>query len=115
MQSSSQCVTSATALDSVKIVRNAVTGIIDVDFPATLITAYPNPFTTDITVKGLQFSGDYIIHLMSGSGAIIKMEHVQRKSTVILHNLHLHKGTYFLRLYDKKKNRLVGTMTVIGL
>jgi hypothetical protein len=63
-------------------VRTAVAGVIDIDFPAAMITAYPNPFTTNITIKGLQLSGDYIIHLMNTGDTIIRIAHVQRKSTI---------------------------------
>jgi len=115
MQSGEQCVTINTVLDSIKIVRLAVTGIVDVDFPTMVITAYPNPFKSEITVKGLQSSGTYMIQLVSGSGAVIRTEKVQHKAAVTFHNLDHAKGTYFLRLFDKKKNRWIGSMPVIGL
>ena len=115
MKSGEQCVTSATAIDSVKIVRNAVTGIVDVDFPTSTITAYPNPFRSDITIKGLQASGSYTIQLLSASGSLVRTQDVQRKTSVTFYNLGVFKGKYFIRLYDKKKNRWIGSMPVIGL
>jgi len=108
MKLGEQCVTSAIAIDSIKIVRNAVAGIVDVDFPTSVITAYPNPFRSDITIKRLQSSGNYMIQLISAGGALVRTQDVQRKTSVTFYNLDINKGKYFIRLYDKKKNRWIG-------
>lgn len=115
MKTSDLCVTSNTATDSIKIVRNAVTGIVDVDFPRSIITAYPNPFRSDVTIQGLQASGHYMIQLINSVGNVVRTQDVQRKTSITFYYLNINSGIYFIRLYDKKKNRWVGSMPVIGL
>jgi len=115
MKSGEQCVTSATAIDSIKIVRNAVTGIVDVDFPTTAITAYPNPFRSDITIKGLQPSAQYTLQLINVNGKVIDTKDVTNSASFAFHNINVSKGQYLIRVYDKKKKRLIGTMPVLHL
>jgi hypothetical protein len=115
MKSGEQCVTSATAIDSIRIVRNEVTGIVDVDFPTSVITAYPNPFRSDITIKGLQPSVQYTLQLINASGKIIDTKDVTNAASFTFRNINVSKGQYLIRVYDKKKKRLIGTTAVLHL
>ncbi len=115
MKSADECVTSATALDSVKIIRTAVTAIVDVDYPNSTIIAYPTPFTSNLTIQGLQPASFYSIQMLDASGRIVVSKDVKNQTTYQFLNLNLRHGAYYIRLYDKKKKRLIGSMKVLKL
>ncbi|RYY31477.1 MAG: T9SS type A sorting domain-containing protein [Chitinophagaceae bacterium] len=115
MTSADDCVTSATAIDSVKIIRTAVTAIVDVDYPNTTITAYPMPFSSNLMIQGLQRASSYSIQLIDATGRIVVTQEVQNQTTCQFRNLNVRHGTYYIRLYDRKTKRLIGTMNVVKL
>jgi len=115
MKTSENCFTSLTAVDSFKVFRASVTSIVDVDFPATIIAAFPNPFRSDITINGLQSSAQYTLQLVNINGKVIDNREVENRTSFTFHNINVSKGQYFIRLYDKKKKRLIGMIPVLHL
>ncbi|HTF27915.1 MAG TPA: T9SS type A sorting domain-containing protein, partial [Flavitalea sp.] len=115
MKTSESCFTAINAVDSVKIIRNSVTGIVDINFPTIVITAYPNPFGPDVTIKGLQSSARYKLELLDASGKKLYDKDVSNQSTVTFHNSGLKSGQYIIRIYDSKKRRLIGSIPLLHL
>ena len=115
MKTSESCYTSLTTVDSIKIIRLSVTSIVDINFPGATIIAYPNPFKSDLTIKGLQPVVSYTIQLIDATGRIIVAKDVENKSSIAFNNISLKNGKYFIRLYDKKTSRLIGSISVLKI
>jgi uncharacterized repeat protein (TIGR01451 family) len=115
MKTSENCFTSLNAVDSFKVFRASVTSIVDVNFPATIIAAFPNPFRSDIAINGLQSSTLYTLQLVNINGKVIDSREVENRTSFTFNNINVSKGQYFIRLYDKKKKRMIGTIPVLHL
>ena len=115
MNSGDECVTSATALDSIKIIRTAVTAIVDVEYPNSTIIAYPTPFSNNLTIQGLQAASFYSIQILDGSGRIVVTRELKNQTSCHFQNLSLRHGTYYLKLYDSKRKRMIGMMKLLKL
>jgi hypothetical protein len=113
MQTSASCYTVQNGLDSVNIVRDLTTGIIDVDFPGQVIGIFPNPFTDHLTINGLNPSKKYFITLFRANGQVAFSEQVGNQTTV---NIPCHGeagGIYILSIYDERRNRVLGTVKLM--
>jgi hypothetical protein len=115
MKTSENCYTSLNSIDSIKVVRLAVTSIVDTNFPTNIISAYPNPFRSDITIRGLQSSVSYVTQIIDAIGNVVRTNNVEGKTSVTYYNLDLPNGKYFIKLYDKRRKRLIGTLPVLRL
>ena len=114
MKSSEACVTTATSVDSIKILKNLnVTGIIDIDNPSVVISTYPNPFAKKIMVTGLQFSKSYLISVTDNLGHRIYQRSFAGAQLMKLPTNAWSNGAYWISIYDKKKNKLIGTIRLV--
>jgi hypothetical protein len=110
MRTSDTCHTAATGLDSLQIVRNAITGIIDPDFPNQQIQSFPNPFDRSLTINGLQTGKRYWIVIHNNLGEALYQQELSNSNMITITQGALSKGIYCLSIFDHKKNKLIGTM-----
>ena len=113
MKASSACYTVQTNTDSIKIDRSSVTGLVDVDNPGQVITVYPNPFKQGISISGLSTAKTYLITVSDASGKEVFRQEVSNSSNFVSHKNQFINGSYWLRIYDYKKKRLIGTSLLI--
>lgn len=110
MRTSDTCHTAATGLDSLQVVRNAITGIIDPDFPNQPISSFPNPFDQSITITGLKTGKSYRIAIHNNLGETLYQQELSNRNMLTISEGALSKGIYWLSIFDYKKNKLIGTM-----
>jgi len=114
MKSSDTCVTSGTAIDSIKILKNVnVTGIIDVDNPSVIINTYPNPINKKISITGLLATKNYMIVVTDNLGNRIMQKSSRGVSSITIYSEAWSTGPYWISIYDKNKNRLIGSMRIV--
>ena len=114
MKSSDSCVGGATDVDSINIVNHiARIGIIDNDFPTITISTFPNPFTNHITILGLQPSKNYTIKATDNFGRRIYEHTSPGSNSIDVSTVKWSKGLYWISIYDKEKNKLIGTIPVL--
>jgi len=113
MRTSDTCHTQETGTDSIVIVRSAVTGLVDIDFPGQVININPNPFIDNLIIKGLQTIKTYTATLLSSSGQLITRKTVSGQREMTLSTGVIPHGVYLLRIYDGKKGRLIGSATLL--
>ena len=113
MKTSATCYTSQTNIDSIKLVRDQTTGIIDTDFPNSIIGIYPNPFNKKISVDGLSVAKTYTIMLHSLQGQMLYKKSYVNRSNIEVTNFNETAGTYILSIYDEKKKRTLGTVKIL--
>ncbi|HTI93257.1 MAG TPA: T9SS type A sorting domain-containing protein [Puia sp.] len=114
MKTSDTCYSSVYATDSITILRlPAGGGLIDPDFPDVTIAAGPNPFAGRITITGLQTSKSYRAGIVDRNGQEMMSQHIQGQQESVLVTGQLSNGLYFLRLYDEKSGRLIGTVKLL--
>jgi|GEM_PF-877132 len=114
MKTSDTCYTAVYAVDSVTVVRlPASGGLIDPDYPNAPIAAGPNPFAGRITITGLQASKSYSVGIIDRNGQELVRQHIQGQQESVLVTGQLPNGLYFLRLYDEKSGRLIGTAKLL--
>lgn len=102
MKTTGGCSTDSIATDNIRIVKTFLSGIPGRDFDnKNLIIVYPNPFTTQFTVEGLESSKKYKLTLHALNGTVLLTTYVNylRKFTVVP-NVSLRKGIYFLEVFD---------------
>lgn len=113
MKTSDTCYTSQTNIDSIDIERSTVTGLTDVDFPTQLINVYPNPFAGIINISGLNTGKTYSIVISNAAGQKIYNQQVSNSRNFSINKTGLQTGKYWLSIYDYKKHKLIGTVSVI--
>lgn len=112
IRTSAACYTVQTNLDSVLIIRNPGNGITDPDFPAQPIDIFPNPFGQSINIDGLNDGKTYLITIHNAAGEKVYEQRVSNSQTLTLNQGMLQPGSYWLSIYDLKKNKLIGTRPV---
>jgi len=113
MKTSNTCYATQTNTDSVKIDRSSVTGLVDIDNPGQVITVYPNPFKQGIGISGLSTAKTYMVVISDASGKEVYRQRVSNNSHLTTDKSLFMNGSYWLRLYDAKKNRLIGITLLI--
>jgi len=96
------------------VTRSAVTGLIDVDNPGQVINFTPNPFNSRINITGLSGAKTYGISLLNSNGQVIVRKKVSGQQETVLETGILSRGIYLVRIYDQKKNRLIGSAKLLG-
>jgi len=114
VKTSASCYTIQTNIDSILLKRDAATGFVDVNDPDQVITVLPNPFTSSITLKGLNNSKAYSIVLHNSLGQAVYTSEVKNKQVFEVHTTNIASGIYWLTVYDAKK-KPIGTEQVIKL
>ena len=112
MRTSDTCYIVQTSLDSVQVVRNTASGIIDPDFPNQPINIFPNPFVQSIVIDGLSVSKTYLIAIHNAVGETVYQQQVSTSTAVTLNQSALPTGSYWLSIYDVRKNKLIGITPV---
>ena len=114
MKSSDTCVTTATAIDSIKILKNVnVTGIIDVDNPSVIINTYPNPINKKISITGLMPTKNYMIVVTDNLGNRIVQRSSRGVQSLTIYSDAWSSGLYWISIYDNNKNKLIGSMRIV--
>jgi len=113
IRTSSDCYYRSTYVDSIKLQKNAVTGISDPDNPGHPIKAYPNPFSENVTVSGLLASKKYEIRLTNLQGQLLMEWTVSGKNDIRLNMGDHHHGIYQLHLFDLSRNVDLGAIRVM--
>ena len=113
MKTSSSCYTVQTNIDSVKIDRSSITGLVDIDNPGQVITIYPNPFVQTINISGLSASKTYSIRISDAAGQELYRQQVGNSTHITINNALFQSGNYWLRIYDVKKKRLIGASLLL--
>lgn len=114
MRTNFTCYTTETAIDSFRVIKNlTTTGIVDIDNPAITITAYPNPFSNQLTLSGLLPFKKYVFQLYDVNGRVLSQSTINSKSTHTIQLASLPNGVYWIKLFDVVKSRNIGVMSVL--
>ncbi|MDH7463882.1 T9SS type A sorting domain-containing protein [Chitinophagaceae bacterium 26-R-25] len=113
MKTSDSCALRQNATARVVITRTSATGIIDPDNPENIIGVYPNPFGDQLTVSSLNPQKVYVVSLINSNGQTAFSQEVSNTAELKIPTALLPAGIYELKIYDKTKNRLLGTMKVM--
>ena len=113
MKTSLSCYATQTNIDSILLRRDAVTGIIDVDDPGRIINIYPNPFNRQFNINGLNPMKQYEITLVDLNGKQILKKQIQNATQLNLTLRSYSTGIYLLNLFDKQKQRLIGSVRLV--
>ena len=113
MKTSSSCYTVQTNVDSIKIDRSSITGLVDIDNPGRIINVYPNPFKQGINISGLSTGKTYMISISDVTGKLIYQQRVSNSAGFSIDGKALAGGSYWLHVYDVTKNRLIGVSPLI--
>lgn len=114
MRSSDNCTTTSTATDSIKINKTNITAIVDVNAPGRMIHIYPNPFRGQLTLRGFQPTGTYIISLYNAQGRLLKQQRILNNTQVQLQVPVTSGNIYLLNIYDEKNKKMLGTEKLLG-
>jgi hypothetical protein len=112
VRTSDSCYSRSTGVDSLQLVRNGITGIIDPEFPNYPISCFPNPFGQYITISGFQSDKSYWIAIHNNLGQSIYQRELSNSNVLAIKDIALSEGVYWLSIFDYKKNRMIGTMIV---
>lgn len=113
MKTSDACFSAQTNIDSIRIDRSSVTGLIDLDNPTQVINVYPNPFKQSISIGGLNASKSYTITITNMNGQQLYSQQVSGHGSVTINRAILPGGNYWISIYDVKKKRMIGTVPLI--
>lgn len=113
IKANGQCYSEAFNVDSIQIILNTVTGIVDVDAPGQLIKIYPIPFNEYLLVKGLIPGKKYEFSLINNYGQEIYFVSVSNTNSIQITIPGLASGVYYLNVIKNKKK--LGTAKVIKL
>lgn len=113
MKSNAGCVVTNTAVDSILLVRSAVTGINDPDMPGQMININPNPFRNVIIIKGLSPAKTYTVTLYNFEGKKLMQRRISNRSGLDITRQHQANGIYWLSVYDEKRRVLLGTVKLV--
>jgi type IX secretion system substrate protein len=121
MKTSDSCYTAQTAIDSARIQlvkkttgSQALSGLVDPDYPNQGISTYPNPFDHQLTITGLQPSKSYSISITDAQGRQIFTESAVHAQQLQINVPSTGGGVYALRLYDETKSRVIGVIKLLG-
>jgi hypothetical protein len=89
------------------------TGITDTDNPGQVITVYPNPVKGPITIKGLSTGKIYTFTIVNLQGQIVFTKRVANQSTANITGFNSAAGMYWLKIYDEKNSRTLGSLQLI--
>lgn len=110
MQTTNNCDSVLTAVDSLTIVQPATTGTTDTTGTGTdsaRIKAGPNPFGSSFVVMGLDASKSYSILLANSQGVRVYAAQVTGQTTMPVEGLTLKQGVYWLEVYDQSTGKRV--------
>ena len=113
MKTSLNCVTSPTSIDSILLTRDAVTGIVDINDPGRVINIYPNPFSSQINLNGLNPAKRYEITVVDFDGRVLLRKQVQGTIQFDIQLSSYPPGLYTLGLYDQRQQRMIGSMRML--
>jgi hypothetical protein len=113
MKTSDSCYAFQTNTDSIQIVKNSTTGIIDLDFPNQTITNFPNPSSQYMTITGINSSKTYLFIIRNELGENVNQVQVGSANTTNLYIGNLKSDNYWLTVFDYNKNKLIGTIPFI--
>ena len=114
MRTSDNCYSLQTRIDSIEIIRNPSVGITDPDYPDSKIYTFPNPFQHLVMINGLQLSKSYTVSIRNSSGLLVYNKTLTNATGLDI-NIQVPAGTYWLTIFDNKKNRLLGSSTIIKI
>jgi|GEM_PF-661922 len=114
MRSSDNCTTTPTATDSIKINKTNITAIVDVNAQGRMIHIYPNPFRGQLTLRGFQPTGTYVISLYNAQGRLLKQQRIVNNTQVQLQVPVTSGNIYLLNIYDEKNKKMLGTEKLLG-
>ena len=112
MKTSETCYILQTNSDSIKLIRDQSTGIIDPDNPNRIINVYPNPFDQEILINGLSTGKTYSINLYNSYGQLMFKQRVVGRSSANMNRIALPGGIYLLSIFDEEKKILLGTVKI---
>lgn len=115
MLTSDSCYTTQTAVDSITIYRLAGSGIVDPDNPHQVIHILPNPFYNWLILTGLNSSKTYLITLRRSNGSLVLQRQVTNASYYQIYSPASSPGIYYLSVYDKTKERMLGTVRLLKI
>jgi len=115
MLTSDSCYTTQTAVDSLTIYRLAGSGIVDPDNPHQVIHILPNPFYNWLALTGLNSSKTYLISLRRSNGSLVLQRQVTNASFYQFYIPASNPGVYYLSVYDKTKDRMLGTVRLLKI
>ncbi|HEV3327453.1 MAG TPA: T9SS type A sorting domain-containing protein, partial [Puia sp.] len=73
---------------------------------------FPNPFVQSIVIDGLSVSKTYLIAIHNAVGETVYQQQVSTSTAVTLNQSALPTGSYWLSIYDVRKNKLIGITPV---
>jgi len=114
MRSSDNCVTTATATDSIRINKTNITAVVDINAPGHMIHIYPNPFRGQLTLKGFQPAGVYVITLYDVQGRLLLQQRIVNNTQVQLQVPESGGNIYLLNIYDEQHRKMLGTEKLLG-
>ncbi|WP_298712611.1 T9SS type A sorting domain-containing protein [Chitinophaga sp.] len=79
------------------------------------LKAYPNPFSGQLNVQGLQANRRYRLSLHNSTGQAMSSRIVEGQQTAIIAGSTLAPGIYFLRIFDVKLGKEVEVLQVIKM
>ncbi|UYQ91456.1 T9SS type A sorting domain-containing protein [Chitinophaga horti] len=92
---------------------NARIGKID---DVEIVSAYPNPFNSQFTVTGLNASNRYTLSLHDVQGSVVYTGLANnQQSVVIIPNVTLQKGIYYLKVYDVALRKVIAVTAVVKM
>lgn len=98
------------ATDNIRILKTFLSGIPGKDFDnKSAIIVYPNPFTTQFVVEGLDASKQYrlTLHALNGTVLYTRVTNGLHRVTVVP-DVSLRKGIYFLEVFDLSTQKIAG-------
>lgn len=113
MKSNATCIITQVAVDSIKLTRDMATGITDPGNPAKIISLFPNPFTRQLYVNGLDASKTYTIYISNINGQVIDQKRVNRQTNVELDVRTQKPGIYLVSIYDERRKLLLGSVKLV--
>jgi len=79
-----------------------------------MIHIYPNPFRGQLTLKGFQPTGTYVISLYNAQGRLLKQQRIVNNTQVQLQVPVTSGNIYLLNIYDEKNKKMLGTEKLLG-
>jgi Secretion system C-terminal sorting domain len=113
MKTSASCSVVQNGVDSINIVRDLSTGIVDIDNPGQVIGIYPNPIKDQFTINGLSTAKKYSITLYGVNGQIVFSGEAKYQGSLNIVCGREPAGVYILGIYDETKNRILGNVKLI--
>ncbi|HWB91920.1 MAG TPA: T9SS type A sorting domain-containing protein, partial [Puia sp.] len=115
MQTTNNCGSVLTAVDSVTVVRLAAIDTTGAGTDSVQVKAGPNPFAGSFTVMGLDASRAYSILIANSQGMRIYATQVTGVTTMPIEGLSLKQGVYWLEVYDKATGKRVQKIELLKI